>query len=36
LHGSLVGRITRGLPEFSRACAQTLSTGQTALRLSRA
>ena len=36
LHGSLVGRIRRGLPEFARACAQTLSSGQTALRLSRA
>jgi hypothetical protein len=35
LHGSLVGRITRGLPEFAEACAQTLSTGQTPLRLSR-
>jgi hypothetical protein len=36
LHGSLVGRITRGLPDFADACAQTLSIGQTLLRLSRA
>jgi uncharacterized protein DUF3830 len=35
LHGSLVGRITTGLPQFADACAQTLVTGQTRLRLSR-
>lgn len=35
-HGSLVGRITTGLPEFAAACAQTLSTGRTRLRLSQA
>lgn len=36
LHGSLVGRITSGLPRFAEACAETLVTGQTRLRLSRA
>jgi hypothetical protein len=36
LHGSLVGRITSGLPGFAAACAQTLIEGRTRLRLSRA
>jgi hypothetical protein len=36
LHGSLVGRITSGLPEFARACTRTLIDGQTPLRISQA
>jgi hypothetical protein len=35
-HGSLVGRITDGLPQFAEACARTLSDGRTRLRLSQA
>jgi len=35
-HGSLVGRITTGLPQFAEACARTLSDGRTRLRLSQA
>ncbi len=36
LHGSLVGQITAGLPEFARACASTLIDGRTRLRISHA
>lgn len=34
-HGSLVGHLEEGAKEFADVCAQTLSTGQTALRLSQ-
>jgi hypothetical protein len=35
LHGSLVGRLTRGLDEFAEACGRTLNQGRTALRITR-
>ena len=35
LHGSLVGRIDRGLDDFAAACASTLVDGRTRLRLSQ-
>lgn len=34
-HGSLIGRIEDGLPEFAAACRATLNEGRTGIRISR-
>jgi hypothetical protein len=34
-HGSLVGRIEDGLPEFAAACRATLNEGRTGIRISQ-
>jgi hypothetical protein len=34
-HGSLIGRIEEGLPEFASACRTTLNEGRTGIRISQ-
>ena len=34
-HGSLIGRIEEGLPEFAAACRATLNEGRTGIRISQ-